>query len=91
MRHNFLDFETFDPEEYEHYEVNCLLVDGVSFLITSTNARMTPREYTPASIYLLFKVNNRNTRKTCEICLKLTITLEQVNTRSTFTVVDLNK
>ena len=25
-----------------------------------------------ASIYLL-KVNNRNTRKTCEICLKLTI------------------
>ena len=26
----------------------------------------------PASIYL-FKVNNRNTRKRCEICLKLTI------------------
>ena len=30
-----------------------------------------------ANIYL-FKVNNRNTRKSCEICLKLTIkTLEQ--------------
>ena len=28
--------------------------------------------YTPASIYLL-KVNNRNTRTRCEICLKLTI------------------
>ena len=26
----------------------------------------------PAKIYL-FKVNNRNTRKRCEICLKLTI------------------
>ena len=26
----------------------------------------------PANIYL-FKVNNRNTRKSCEICLKLTI------------------
>ena len=28
--------------------------------------------YCPANIYL-FKVNNRNTRKRCEICTKLTI------------------
>ena len=30
-------------------------------------------QYFPANIYL-FKVNNRNTRKRCEICSKLTIT-----------------
>ena len=30
----------------------------------------------PANIYL-FKVNNRNTRKRCKICLKLTIKTEQ--------------
>ena len=33
--------------------------------------RPYPREY-PGNIYL-FKVNNRNTRKRCEICSKLVI------------------
>ena len=33
----------------------------------------TLREVSPSYITTLFKVNNRNTRKRCEICSKLTI------------------
>ena len=34
------------------------------------------REYVPASIYLI-KINNRNTRKRCEVCLKLTMKIPE--------------
>ena len=40
--------------------------------IIYSRCRCWTESYTPASIYLL-KVNNRNTRTMCEICLKLTI------------------
>ena len=38
----------------------------------------------PANIYL-FKVNNRNTIKSCEICLKLTIKTPERRTEPIFT------
>ena len=43
----------------------------------------------PANIYL-FKVNNRNTRKRCEICSKLTIATPEQHV-SSFSIVDFGK
>ena len=40
--------------------------------VRNKNHWRTKKEIDPANIYL-FKVNNRNTRKKCEICHKLTI------------------
>ena len=39
-------------------------------------------DYAPANIYL-FKVNNKNIRKRCEICSKLTIKTPEKGVKST--------
>ena len=42
------------------------------FLYFAQSTQMQKREFNQAGNYM-FKVNNRNTRKRCEICSKLTI------------------
>ena len=52
------------PTYFFHYTLQCLrkYYDGIKWI----------QKINPANIYLL-EVNNRNTRKRCEICSKLTI------------------
>ena len=46
-------------------------IDSVFYLKKFTHNRIISAVINPTNIYL-FKVNNRNTRKRCEICSKLT-------------------
>ena len=47
-------------------------------MVRNKNHWSVKKEIDPANIYL-FKVNNRNTRKGCEICSKLTKHQNDVN------------
>ena len=53
-------------------------------------ANSTDKKVIPANIYL-FEVNNRNTRKRCEICSKLTITLNIFDTFSSISILDFEQ
>ena len=60
---------------------------AVNYIVQSNSNKHDFSFIFPANVYLL-KVNNRNTRKRCEICSKLTIkTLE----RRQFLLMTLNK
>ena len=54
-------------EHISHAFLVFLLTNLVTYLFPGLNKKPIP-----ANIYL-FKVNNKNTRKRCEICSKLTI------------------
>ena len=62
----------FDVVNY----INSLCNNGFGFTLTVIGlhiaVKLSAKHQVPANIYL-FKVNNRNTRKRCEICSKLTI------------------
>ena len=66
---------------FKRYLQNCTLTDVRILIMTykyspldclKTTLDTLLAQYNPANIYL-FKANNRNTRKGCEICSKLTI------------------
>ena len=60
--------KTTKISSYKHFTQPNVLV----FKVSKTFFNVTATRDLPAGNYL-FKVNNRNTRTRCEICLKLTI------------------
>ena len=53
-----------------------MLCCSTSIAINKTLSLLSSKEITQAGIYLP-EVNNRSTRKSCEICLKLTIKMPE--------------
>ena len=59
-------------EKLEAQALVFLWSDSIVFEVRQNFARKYVFTYIPANIYL-FKINNTNTRKRCELCSKFTI------------------